>query len=93
MKRFSGSYSEKLPKERCEFETCHLLGNQGLLFCLMSTSLLISQPSHWSHMNEICETGGEGKVRPLSRFLPVSLRVFCVPSQRRQPEGSGRVPV
>lgn len=40
MKRFIESFSEKLPEERFEFETHHLLENQVLEFCLLFTSLL-----------------------------------------------------
>lgn len=42
MKRFEESFSERLPKERVEFETHHLLDNQGLRFCRMFASLIIS---------------------------------------------------
>ena len=40
MKRFIESFSEKLPEERFEFETHHLLENQVLEFRLLFTSLL-----------------------------------------------------
>lgn len=52
--RFSESISEKLPEERFEFETHHLLENQVLWMRLMFTSLLFGW---FGYFGSSCPTG------------------------------------